>query len=175
MKELYKSIIEKKKLWNYYNKELDKPDLTDSESCYKFISSYIKYAEKSKTVLWKGLEDLKNNEPQRLKHIVSTFFLGLSLYHNDKLEIKNRIQEELSHFEYLRSKSSEFIDNEFTYLWFMLCLYHDLGYLYEKEESNTPLTFYNPLSKVNMGVPSFYKSICENYFEYRERKDHGIL
>ena len=77
IKNIYDSIIERTNLWNYYNKDIIAPVITDTDDCYRFITQYINYSEKSKTVLVGALRIIKERSPQRLSHIVSTFFFGL--------------------------------------------------------------------------------------------------
>ena len=82
--QLYKDIMNRRELWDYYNKDINNPIITDVNDCYRFITEYIKYSEKSEALLFKNVKKLKDDSPQRLSHIVSTFFLGLWFYHHKK-------------------------------------------------------------------------------------------
>ena len=66
--QLYKDIINRRELWNYYNKDIKAPIITDANDCYQFIKEYIKYAEKSEMLLFENVKKLKDHSPQRLSH-----------------------------------------------------------------------------------------------------------
>ena len=53
----------------------------------------------------------------------------------------------------------------------MATLFHDLGY--PAEENGIELPKYEIPCKKN-SVPDFYADVYENYYEYRENKEHGI-
>lgn len=187
MKKLYYKILEHKELWNYYNKEIEKPDLTDATSCRKFIETYIIYAEKSKTVLFDGIDYLSKNDPNRLKHIVSTFFLGIALYHQKESGIKELISSELKRFTVFSDFSEHELDGQFSYVWFMLSLYHDLAYYYEiPGHGNANIINSHVIPSNCMGVPSLYINVYKKYNKYikngkdgkedvTDKDDHGII
>jgi hypothetical protein len=173
----------------YFYKEVNEDKLSfdeimkDNEKSIKFIKRYIHYGGKSGTKL---LNDINKLEPFRLKHIISTFFLGIYLYHSSDI-INTEINNEISKIKQKHNiKSEENANDTFSYMWFLICLFHDLGYQYEdkrqKEKSyNSFKEKYKeyPLKLESVdGIPEFYTNIVEKYFTYRlnecEKNDHGI-
>ena len=127
IKKIYKSIAERAELWNYYNKDLTPPMLADTNSCYRFICNYINYAEKSISTLDNNLQTLKEHSPQRLSHIVSTFFLGLWLFHNSRGRfIHDAIIDELKNLRCFENNYND-IEEQIKVVWFLATLFHDLG------------------------------------------------
>lgn len=125
-------------LYNHYE-EMVKDDsclyydspLGSVEYTRDFILGYFKSGEKQKIIILKLLDYLSQN---RLQHMVSAFLLGVYLY--DKLEILHDAIDKLS--EQLEQsviwpteKVPESARKCFLYLWFITCLYHDMGYIFE--------------------------------------------
>lgn len=173
IRRLYKKILERKDLWNYYNKDLKAPDITDTDDCYRFITEYIEYSEKSKTVLFENVKCLSEHSPQRLSHIVSTFFLGLWFYHNMSSRfLHNSIKNELKKLSCFQNDYDD-IEKQFTFVWFMATLFHDLGYPAEDKEGGTNMPYHDiPISG---SVPDFYRYVYNDYYAYRKNKEHGIF
>lgn len=170
IKNIYKSIIDRNDLWNYYNQNVIAPKITDTDDCYRFITEYIKCSEKSNTVLVDDLRIIKELSPQRLSHIVSTFFLGLCFFHHNRAKfIHNRIIKELNNLSCFHNDYDDIV-KQFTFVWFMATLFHDLGYPAEEEGK--------PLPDIDVpfvgGVPEYYRDVYRNYYNYRENKEHGI-
>ena len=156
IKKIYKDILKNIEKWNYYNKDIKTPDILDVVDCRDFIETFIKYSEKSQTVLFKEIKKLEKKHPERLCHIVSTFFLGLWLFNQKKSRFFcDSIIDELTNLKCFKDKciisSKEIqclhdesqrltIEKQFTFVWFMATLFHDLGYPAEeeKEERNLP-------------------------------------
>ena len=172
IEQLFKDIMNRRELWNYYNKDIKAPIITDVNDCYRFVTEYIKYSEKSEALLFENVKKLKDDSPQRLSHIVSTFFLGLWFYHHKNSTYLHRyIKEELKRLNCFQNDYNE-IDRHFTYVWFMATLFHDLGYPAEDSEAGT-LMPYNNIYFVG-SVPEFYRDIYLDYYKYRKNKEHGI-
>lgn len=172
VENIYKSILKKSNVWNYYNKDIIVPNISDIDDCYQFITAYIKYSEKSRTSLFKWVDYLKEHSPRRLSHIVSAFFLGLWFYHYKRNNyVHDAIKNELSRMKCFELNSDD-IDKQFTYLWFMATLFHDLGYFAEDKQEGEPL--YNHTIPFVGSVPSFYSEIYEKYYKFRNNREHGI-
>lgn len=107
--ELYKENRE----WNYYDAEISKP--FDSYKAKKFIKQYFEYGAKKRVIL----PFIDEMDSIRYVHTVSTFFIGLL--------IKREICPELT----ILSRGYE--DYKFSYLWFLVCLFHDMGYVIEND------------------------------------------
>lgn len=170
--QLYKDIINRRELWNYYNKDIKAPIITDANDCYQFIKEYIKYAEKSEMLLFENVKKLKDYSPQRLSHILSTFFLGLWFYHHKKSTYLHKsIKEELKRLNCFQNDYDE-IDRQFAYVWFMATLFHDLGYPAEEEKDGTTIPYH--IIPFVGSVPEFYRTVYSDYYTYRDNKEHGI-
>ncbi len=192
IKKIYNSILQKENVWNYYNKDLKAPNILDTKDCKRFIKEFINYSEKSKTILFDDIDSLFKNYPNRFYHIVSAFFLGLWLFNHKKSKfLRDSIIDELTNLKCFKdeckTKSKEIqdlhdkcqrltIEKQFTFVWFMATLFHDLGYLaeMEKEERKLPNPNYKIPSIEKKSVPDFYADVFKNYYEYRENKEHGI-
>lgn len=171
--DIYKSVITRTDIWDYYNKGISAPILTDLEDCCRFITEFITYSEKTKTILFKGVQYLNNNDPCRLRHIVSTFILGLWFFrHRKSRYLHNVIKEELSNLNCFQNKTND-IDRQFTYVWFMATLFHDLGYIAENKKEGEALPCHSiPFAK---SVPNFYSNVYERYYNYRVKHEHGMF
>ncbi len=195
LKYKYDNIIHNPKLWDYYNiddensEKFTIDDISNPEKCYIFITKYIAYSQKDNVIFLKYINLLLEDKEDcrfrgyRLCHIVSTFFLGLALFENEY--IKKNICRELKKIKVFDTK--DILEKEFIFVWFMICMFHDLGYVFERnlnsdeisldnlnDEKQTLMSFLKEMKEKN-GTPSYYNDILENYYKYREGKDHGIL
>lgn len=121
LKELYKDLIEDPDSWLYYHSNqprLKYEMLFDKTASYDFIKNYFKCGGKGKVFeddpyIIKYEYVLKERSP----HIVSTFLLGILIAKNLKIDLNTNNNDNIN----------------FKYLWFMACLYHDIGYVYEND------------------------------------------
>lgn len=121
LKELYKDLIEDPDSWLYYHSNqprLKYEMLFDKTASYDFIKNYFKCGGKGKVFeddpyIIKYEYVLKERSP----HIVSTFLLGIQIAKSLKFDINKKNNDNIN----------------FIYLWFMACLYHDIGYVYEND------------------------------------------
>lgn len=119
--------------------------------------------------------DIQKLEEIRCAHIIFTFLLGLHIYDKSTF-IKESINKEVG--KLLKDAKHE---NDFTFLWFLVCLFHDLGYSEEnkgeKSEINHHWACENKMDKTE-GIPALLKNTYLNYFIYRKtehfKTDHGI-
>lgn len=118
MKTLYETMSNYYKYnnidWNYYLNDLAFPkNINDAR---KFIDDFFAYAGKSYLIR----DILQECETLRVNHTLSVFFIGLliknSSFHD--LKIIDNDQNEIF---------------EFSYLWFLVSLFHDMGYIQEKD------------------------------------------
>lgn len=123
LKKLYKDIIEDPDRWLYYHSNqprLKYEMLFDETASYDFIIKYFRCGGKEKV-----FEDdpyiIKNEFvlKERSPHIVSTFLLGILIAKNLKIDINTNNNDNIN----------------FKYLWFLACLYHDIGYVYENDNN----------------------------------------
>lgn len=190
LKEQFKNIFKDSPRWDYYygkEKPIDNFSidyLSDSNRCYHFIYSYMHRSQKDAEPFVDYLLALANDEKEdiRLCHIVSTFFLGLVLYQNKY--IKDFINKEIMGLKVFETEDE--IEKEFIFVWYLVCLYHDLGYVYEKQITNDRITKdYIEYKKKLLtetilfidkdSTPDYYSEIIDKYLKYRGGKDHGIL
>lgn len=121
LKELYKNLINDPDRWLYYNSNqprLKYEMLFDETASYNFIKNYFKRGGKEKVFeddpyIIKNEFVLKKRSP----HIVSTFLLGIWIAEHLKFDINKNNNDKIN----------------FKYLWFLACLYHDIGYVYEND------------------------------------------
>lgn len=177
--QIYKELFSDKLKWRYYSKMNINPFDSDSDT-KDFITRFIELSGKSNdNPLYDNINKLDN---KRIRHIVSTFFLGTYIYFNVE-PIKDSIDKVISRFK----KQNPDSKIEFSFVWFLICLFHDLGYAIEdKEKFNDFDDFIKGKVKYflneRVGVPAFYESVYENYFNYRlksrnvciRKPDHGI-
>jgi len=98
---------------NYYDAGMCKP--FDKDSAREFIVQYFQNGAKEGVIL----PLIDEIDSLRHVHTVSAFFIGLL--------IKRKLCPELS----LYSRDTE--DYAFSYLWFLVCLFHDIGYAIEND------------------------------------------
>jgi len=102
--------------WKYYKGNMINP-FEDRFDISDFIRKYFDYGGKGMVVA----ELINEMEPMRHYHTISTFFIGLL--------IKKKICPTLE----IINDADENDNFEFSYLWFLVCLFHDMGYVQEKD------------------------------------------
>lgn len=146
----------------------------------EFIIRFIELSGKAEgNPLFTNIEKLDN---QRLRHIVSTFFLGTHLYYNVP-KIKSSIDLVLNRLK----KQNPDSNITFSFIWFLICLFHDLGYLIENQDIYKDFDDFikdkvKYFLKERVGVPTIYENVYKDYFNYRlnsandfiRKPDHGI-
>lgn len=131
LKELYKDLINDPDRWLYYNSNqhslkyeiqpsLKYEMLFDETASYNFIKNYFTRGGKEK--VFKDNPYIIKYEfvlKERSPHIVSTFLLGILISEHLKFDINKNNNDKIN----------------FKYLWFLACLYHDIGYVYENDHN----------------------------------------
>ena len=189
LRELIEEIYQDKAKWVYKRNEekFREIDIFKKEMCKSFIESYFDCTGKGDVdnTLLNSLEGNDSIDANRCQHIVMTFFYGLLLY--DKCRtIKKTIDKFLSADKY-KMALEKHKDAPFAYVWFLVCLFHDLAYPLEyKRGGKRDFKSYQELSEKKKwdkdldGVPHQYsREILEHYFDYRNSgddamNDHGI-
>ena len=92
----------------------------------KFLKDFIEMSSKEKNELYKEIDNLND----RATHVVSAFFIGHYIYENTQL--KNLIDKEISKLVEVSGVKS---DINFSFIWYLTCLFHDLGYNIEKSSN----------------------------------------
>lgn len=169
-------------------------DIWDANRCCNIIREYLGRAgtipengSLAEVLDSKIFTIIDNN---RYQHILMTYFFGLAIYNNCKT-IKDAVDKNFCNNEKYKDALTKHQDAPFAYLWFLICLFHDLGYQFENDFSrakNDFGEFSNLKNKTSwtgisildhlVDVPGYYSGIIENYFLYRikahEVYDHGI-
>lgn len=99
--------------WNYYSCNMNFP--FDDIGARRFIKAYFEQGAK-RGVIFPVIDEINS---MRSMHTVSAFFIGLLL--------KKGIGENI---DIICPNSGDY---EFSYLWFLVCLYHDMGYAVEND------------------------------------------
>lgn len=173
---LYEKTISDKN-WNYYS--LQNPiinnvnDISSHENCKEFIKQMVEISGKGETRIFKYIDYL---DGERLKHIVSCFFFG-HIFYDEFCFVRESIDKSLNKME-LKNDLYKTPKKKFSYIWFLCCLFHDLGYAIEKNNKyDEKLNI--PSKKMVLGIPKIYsKKNIELYKCYRycicNKNDHGI-
>lgn len=123
LESCYRAIYKKPECWSYYKKnfsgEIEYP-WENEDKAEKFIEEYFKFSGKWGIFNNQLIQDKRNRLKERYKHIVSAFFLGIKIM--DAFGIDKKQRDDSSHMNFL-------------YCWFLTCLYHDIGYIFEKNEN----------------------------------------
>ena len=130
--------------WSYYKSEcqLDQELLSDNKRAVEFIEDYFELAGKEKVFSFPAYKKNKAFFEKRAPHIISTFVLGLKIAECSGVNIKER---DLRGFG-------------FQYYWFLSCLFHDVGYIYEKESNS------EWLESVSLNGISGLKRLCRIHY-----------
>lgn len=150
--------------------------MKSNDGCEKIVRTLFSELGKS------ACEDvfLSNNvcvPKYRFPHIVYTFLMGIYMY-NEHHGIKGAIDSKLDEYN---SKECYHQDVKFEFLWLLICLFHDLGYVYEKEKDDSSSSLVKANHAVEQhneplkGVPACYQNTYKKYLSIIHQKDHGIL
>lgn len=140
------------KIWNYYNINLNNP-LEGKEQAAEFIYKYFKYACKINLFIDIDGQGIGRNFSRNI-HTAIVFFIGagIQLKIDPALYIKSRI----------RGDEEQYL---FSYIWYLTCLAHDFGYIFEENDYNDELEYMKDcvsyLNKYNL-VDDFYKKCILN-------------
>lgn len=185
LKSFVTNAAKNHKAWKYYDcLTIEYTEGNDLE----FIKGYLDFS--GKEVLCSEFNSLAHNPEGeiRLHHIVNAFFLGIALY-EESTEIKFLIDHELEKYSYALDSFHK--EAPFAYVWFLICIFHDCGYSYEKNLSEKQFNCfeeltdkYGHLGRIE-GVPALYENVLKHYFRYRMAgngrnvgkgvNDHGIV
>jgi hypothetical protein len=164
--------------WDYYNEyggmHLSNPFISN-ETHKTFIEKFFNRSGK-KGVLELKIEKNVNKNPN---HSTAVFFLGILIYNYTGIK------------DCYYNKEIGIGYNEFPFLWFLACLYHDFGYgiesnsellkkIYDFDDLKNEFSINNCLLKKKpLGVDNILFSNIRQYFYYRrfvdKRIDHGII
>lgn len=183
LKELYIEIVKESSRWSYYS---DPPILyesiwSDCDKAYTFIKSYYNLAGKGRTFEDKNITDNEKDIKEKSTHVVSTFLLGILIAETLGIDTQQRNYENMN----------------FLYYWFLVALYHDVGYIYEKNSNSYDLEKIKEkglqeildicdINPDNLSNSIFLTYSCRDIEEYSKQRargrdnskgkvDHGIV
>jgi len=173
IKDFILDVYRESELWNYYSDNtITKQDICKTNDCRVFIEFFFGASGKE-DCMSSLIKDLKDLSDERCQHIVYVFLLGVGIYHKEE-KLKERIDSQIDNY---RKKYGCKSDVNFLFVWFLCCLFHDLGYV--KEESDDINWNFN-LNEIgsSVGIPKFYRGTTKKYLKYIKDKykkiDHGI-
>lgn len=161
--------------YNYYNKELKfNTEEINPLNCKEFITNYFKNGDKEDAFI--DIEELFDDITDRMIH--STVFFFLCVYFFKNSFYKNKVQDYINAF----FKENDLYPKDILRLLFLMCLYHDYGYVIENEKRNiVEIDFYkeSELEKITNINKKFFSKPYDfftitKYYEYRKYREHGI-
>lgn len=169
LKEIITYVYSCGNCWNYYG-GCSYEDIFCKEGCKQFVEQFFSRSGKSNLLRFLLQEELST---ERWQHIVYVFLLGIYVY--GKTEFEGLIDDEIDRLD-KRIKSISKI--KFEFIWFLVCLTHDLFHSSEEDLSKESfLDFKNYKLRALHGVPRLFQNIPIRYYFYRRlygKNDHGI-
>lgn len=177
LSELYNECLAQNQ-W-FYDRPFNKEILDDSDECFKHLKHLLENRKKDDFRLYKDF--FKGNQEHlksRAQHILSCYMLGKILFENSRA-IKDAINEFMSAHRFDKINGIE----PFRYIWMLICLFHDLGYVYESQGIYKQDNVENLVEKLSAEVPGipvgYTKDLLKSYDNYRNCRfavtDHGII
>lgn len=138
--EMYEGLINYKDNWSYYDNPpfLSCDTLFSGNASFNFIKECFSCGGKEMLFEDKYVEKELDIVKKRAPHIVSTYLLGIIIANIFNLDFCTRDKENMNPL----------------YVWFLSCLYHDIGYIYE----DNPCC--EQLRKIQTGGLAALKEIC---------------
>ncbi len=163
----------------FYECLFNKDILDDSDECFKHLKHLLENRKKDDFRLYKDF--FKGNQKHlksRAQHILSCYMLGKILYDNTPA-IKDAVDRFIKNHSFDKMNGIE----PFRYIWMLICLFHDLGYVYESQgiyKQDNVGDLIGNLSDEVSGIPVGYtKDLLKSYDNYRNCQfavtDHGII
>lgn len=189
IEQLYNEVISCPRKWIYWDYNDTKVEdikniIPDFLSMYnkdcgeRLIIELLRAGNKGNCSL---IDNVKQLETERKRHIISLFFIGHLLYDGIK-EIRNRVNKQIETLGFPQQGKPVETQKQFSFLWILLCLFHDLGYAYEEgkleiRDAPSLKDIYSKLTK-KFNPPIYSVANIMRYDKYRlckwGVKDHGI-
>lgn len=144
LRNYYDELIKGEK-WRYYTSDypsLSIETLKNEDESYEFIKEYFKYGGKEQVFCFEIIQEHEEKVKRRAPHIISTFLLGFIVADSFGINTDSF------------GINADEDERKFKYLWFLTCLYHDIGYVYEEEST------YEHLCALQTGGLDAAKKIC---------------
>lgn len=186
----YADVIGDVNAWDYYRGNPDDILQKCKQRPNIFITQYFKHGEKEKVV---DNALIRKISRERQYHVISVFFLGILIYRNS-LRIRQSIDSMTKAIESSLPAHRDDDDSRcFLYVWFLTCLFHDIGYCYEglpcpdcsvcNRADLNPLFMEIDEIPCNDFIPAVFRrnikhygELCRHQAGFRSKKciDHGI-
>lgn len=170
---IYTQINENVSLWKYYEyanirEVYPFQDLSNKDKAKEIIKNYFNAGGKIE-LLNDEVANLARFSNLRAEHTLSTFLLGIYFYNNVeliKLSFENFAQDD----PYIT----------WLYIWYLSCLYHDIGYIFENDSNYSQRTLKEILEiEPSEGLNGLkYCDLAIKYYNYRKKFgkiDHGVV
>lgn len=171
--DIIQGTLDNRSLWNYYSDFGSEIRVKSVDDCKEFIDKFFSKAGKSGCIdfLLNGVDVAD----YRYQHIVYTFLFGIYMYNHQSV-LKQNIDAKIDDY---KEKSKCKSDVSFLFLWFLICFFHDLGYVYEDGRSSSledAIEATAQHKKRLIEVPSCYENVYKQYIYRKDYpNDHGIL
>lgn len=173
IKEILQGTFLHKKWWNYYG-DFFPQDIfsSDSNGCKDFVKKFFNKSGKAELFCCaKSLGHPLSTE--RWEHIVYVFLLGIYVYRTSSY--KKTIDEEI---DKLKKRLNGKSDIEFAFIWFLICLSHDLFCSSENDLQRLPFLDTEKYKLRGIySVPKLFRKLPIRYYFYRRlqgKNDHGV-
>lgn len=190
IEQFYTEIIRNPRKWMYWDYDENTVQKFRGEfSDFSSIYQPEKASQLIEMLLYEGAKDrgslvqnIEKLDPKRKIHIVSLFFMGHVLYENID-SIRTKVNRQLVGLRFPKSNDGKSEEQKlFSFMWILLCLFHDLGYAYEKGELSVdnlmPIEGISRKLKVKFYPTIYSAENIERHNDYRlckwGVKDHGI-
>lgn len=179
LEQLYKELMDDSEKWRYYDDlQANFEELFIRNKCEEFIIHTLTKGRKD--ILGIFTNSIKSLSIMRKQHIVSSYFLGILIYHSNII-IRDLVDSQIKKLN--SNKWNEPLDKKFYYIWMLICLFHDLGYAIEENQNNyesiKELLKNNKIKKPRYIPKTYNKSLLKRYWDYRwcrwNVQDHGII
>ncbi|MCD8040692.1 MAG: hypothetical protein LUF82_04160 [Clostridia bacterium] len=171
--KIYENINQNRDEWCYYRQaylnDIFPFKKQSDDNALSFIKSYLDAGGKRN--LYAKIDNESKNfdkfENVRAQHTLSTFMLGIYFY--NKLNLEGIFKRAYSQIQ---------DKHDWLFMWYLTCLYHDIGYIFEndsKDHINKSLKGFLPREadlRVCRKLDNYKLGL--NYFKYR-RKDCGVI
>lgn len=181
LRGLYESFLTNPSEWFYSGiNDFTIEKLDDHNSCFTTLKELLKNRNKEEFQLVKKFfaPGKKAALKSRAQHILSCYCLGKVFYDNS-----SKIRKAIDDFVNNNGLNCKQDVRTFRYMWMLICLFHDLGYVYEskivKAQGDFILEKIHDLPESTLGIPDIYtKKLLSSYHEYRKCRfsveDHGL-
>lgn len=180
LRGLYQSFLTNPSEWFYSDiNDFTVEELGRQDICFSKLKKLLQNRKKDDFRLYR---DFFNKCIQKLEyraqHILSCYCLGKVFYDNSS-KIRKAIDDFVNN-NGLNCKQDVWT---FRYMWMLICLFHDLGYVYESKIVKAQGDFIGKklqdLPESTLGIPYIYtKKLLSSYHEYRKCRfsveDHGL-